>query len=339
MNALRAATDEALGVVPFAGHLFRLRADPGFRLTQMQHLLDFAPRTRPAPPCLCAEATVVRVHRSGELFRDATARLSRAPALPVAPLADARCLRATLGETTWWRPARDGGGRGVAPDHLYARDAAGTLHIVLDTRARHGERHLLHVIGSVTARCAEHRGWVLFEAAAAAVADQGVLIVGTSPRETAIVLRALVDGLRAEPVGYGRTAVTPDGRGLIGLPLPLSLPVPPQTPGPGLRETAPLRLLLLVRRSAAAPDNRPPETAPLPLPRARAMLAAACRTPDGGWLFPRTWPEQHLRHRAHALLDSLPHTVLALALALSGDAQPAALDSRITDAVLTALAS
>ncbi|MFD4791719.1 hypothetical protein ACFWN1_32730 [Streptomyces sp. NPDC058459] len=166
-------------------------------------------------------------------------------------------------------------------------------------------------------RCAEDRGWTLFHAASVALDDVGVLLVGGAGAGKTTVALELAAHRAARLVAADRAAITCDGEQVVGIPLSYRVAsgtaaaLPPHTglhPGrlaaaggfgggrkasftpvalaaalrTGVRESAPLRLMVLPRLSD---DDRPPAATRLDLARALAAPAAACCTPDDeDWL-------------------------------------------------------
>ncbi|MER6106370.1 hypothetical protein ABT115_29900 [Streptomyces sp. NPDC001832] len=326
--------------VPFAGHRFRLHTDETFRLVQDLHLLNFAPETAPAR--LCGQLTQIRVHHSEDLFRDRMARLAGARSLRVVPFRGEPYRFSRIGQVSWWRP--DAGSH-LPEDHLYSRDATDRLHIVLHPGTERGERYALRVIREVVLRCAEHRGWSVFHAAAAAVEGHGVLIAGPSGAGKTTVLTALATHRRADLVGSDRVLVTESAANLVGVPLSVRIAggtlsalaphryLPPHgvlptdfgtarkashTPhdfahafAARVRDSAPLRLVVLPRLR----DDDQELSFAFPCPAvARTTLATVCCTPDDeDWLHPwfadRTRHPQELAREATDLMDDLIATV------------------------------
>ncbi|MGW3928677.1 hypothetical protein ACWECC_11305 [Streptomyces microflavus] len=198
----------------FAGHRFHVRTDETFLTEQRGHLLRFAPPpdSSAAP---CGEHTEIRVRHSSDLFHDRMARLTSAPSRQVTPFRGEPYLCTTTGGVCWWRPHPEH----LPQDHLYAKDAAGRLHVLLDPGADRGERYLMRVIREVVLRCAENRGWALFHAAAAAVGEHGVLIAGPSGAGKTTVLTALTAHRRADLVASDRAAVTEGAASVVGVPV------------------------------------------------------------------------------------------------------------------------
>ncbi|GAA1898968.1 MULTISPECIES: hypothetical protein [Streptomyces] len=353
----------ACGVVPFAGHGFTVKADPGFRVHQMVHLLNFSPELAPAPTCPCGRPTTIRVHHSQELFRDRMMRLAPLPARPLTPFRGERYVQQAVGEVTWWRPAP---GSGLPADHMFAREARGRLHIVLDAGADRGERYLLRMIREVAMRCAESRGWALFHASAAAVGGHGVLVAGPSGAGKTTVLTALAARCRADLIASDRAAVTGGAASVVGIPLSVRIAggtlaalgpgygLPPHRRPPGVfgsprkvsctpqdfahafgarvREEAPLRLIVLPRLTNDDHEIR----ISFPAAEATAALASVCCTPDDeDWLTPwfarRTRPVGELRHRAGALIDRL--VTRAPVMALTAGVHTPHLLERVADAI------
>ncbi|MET8183932.1 hypothetical protein [Streptomyces sp. NPDC005336] len=322
--------------IPFAGHRFHLDTDETFRLDQVVHLLNFAPETAPAP--LCGQLTRIRVHHSEDLFRDRMTRLAGARSLKVVPFRGEPYRFSRIQEVCWWRPDPSSH---LPQDHLYARDATGLLHIVLHPGTDRGERYALRVIREVILRCAEHRGWTAFHAAAAAVDGHGVLIAGASGAGKTTVLSALAAHRRADLIGSDRVLVTERAAHLVGVPLSVriaggtlsALPpekgLPPHSVLPTdfgttrkasctphdfahafaarVRESSPPRLVVLPQLR----DDDQELSIAFPCPAAaRTALAAACCTPDDeDWLHPwfadRTRPPSELARQSADLMDDL----------------------------------
>ncbi|MEU3282499.1 hypothetical protein [Streptomyces antibioticus] len=348
--------------VPFAGHRFHLNTDETFSVDQSIHLLNFAPETAPAP--LCGQLTHLRVHHSEDLYRDRTARLAGAPSLKVVPFRGEPYLFSRIGQVTWWRPDP---ASHLPADHLYARDATGRLHIVLHPGTDRGERYALRVIREVVLRCAEHRGWTAFHAAAGAVDGQGVLIAGASGAGKTTVLTALAAHRRADLIGSDRVLVTESATSVVGVPISVRIAggtlsalapnrnLPPHSLLPTgfgatrkasctphdfahafaarVRESAPLRLVVLPRLS----DDDQEVSIAFPCPAtARAALAAACCTPDDeDWLHPwfadRTRRVGELARQAADLMDDL--VARAPVMTVTAGVHTPHLLERIADAV------
>lgn len=324
------------GPVAFAGHRFDVRTDETFHADQSIHLQSFSPETSPAP--LCGQLTQIRIHHSEVLFRDHEARLADAQSLEVLPFRGEPYLSSRLGQVRWWRPDP---ASHLPADHLYARDATGRLHIVLHPGADRGERYALRVIREVVLRCAEHRGWTAFHAAAATVDNHGVLIVGPSGAGKTTLLTALAAHRRADLVGSDRVLVTESAASVVGVPISVRIAggtlsalapnsrLPPHSVLPTdfgtsrkasctphdfagafavrVRESAPLRLVVLPRLHN---DDRDISIAFPGAAAARAALAAVCCTPrDEDWLHPwfadRTRPEGELARQAADVMDDL----------------------------------
>ncbi|GAB7109564.1 hypothetical protein JCM4814A_78790 [Streptomyces phaeofaciens JCM 4814] len=322
--------------LPFAGHRFLIGTDAAFRLDQDAHLINFAPETAPAP--LCGELTHIRVHHREDLFRDRMARLAGARSVRVVPFRGEPYRFSRTGRVSWWRPET---GSHLPKDHLYAKDATGRLHVVLHPGTGRGERYALRVIREVVLRCAEHRGWAVFHAAAAAVDDRGVLIAGSSGAGKTTVLTALAAHRRADLIGSDRVLVTETAARLVGVPITVRIAagtLSGLTPRSGLPPHSVLPADFgTVRKAACTPHafahafaSRVQETAPLRLivlpqlhdderevsiafPRsaaARDALAAVCCTPnDEDWLRPwfadRTRPPAELARQAAGLMDAM----------------------------------
>ncbi|MBT2398268.1 hypothetical protein [Streptomyces sp. ISL-100] len=348
--------------VPFAGHRFHLNTDETFSVDQGIHLLNFAPETAPAP--LCGQLTHIRVHHSEDLYRDRTARLAGAPSLKVVPFRGDPYLFSQIGQVGWWRPDPTSH---LPADHLYARDATGRLHIVLHSGTDRGERYALRVIREVVLRCAEHRGWTAFHAAAGTVDGHGVLIAGASGAGKTTVLTALAAHRRADLIGSDRVLVTESATNVVGVPISVRIAggtlsalapnrnLPPHSLLPTgfgatrkasctphdfahafaarVRESAPLRLVVLPRLT----DDDQEVSIAFPCPAtARAALAAMCCTPnDEDWLHPwfadRTRHVGELARQAADLMDDLVARVPVMTVT-AGVHTPHLLE-RIADAV------
>ncbi|MGC5264062.1 hypothetical protein ACPXCO_23890 [Streptomyces cyaneofuscatus] len=296
----------------FAGHRFHIRTDDTFLIEQRGHLLSFAPYPDSAAPC--GQHTEIRVRHSADLFHDRMARLRTAPSRQVTPFRGEPYLLTNLGGVCWWRPHPEH----LPQDHLYAKDAAGGLHVVLDPGADRGERYLMRVIREVVLRCAENRGWALFHAAAAVVDEHGVLIAGPSGAGKTTVLTALAAHRRAHLVASDRAAVIEGAHSVVGVPISVRMArgtlaaiaphenLPPHELLPAsfgttrkaactpwdfarafaarVRGSAPLSLLVLPQLSD---DRREVHAEFLPAEMARDLLAAVCCTPhDEDWQHP-----------------------------------------------------
>ncbi|MFR9722016.1 hypothetical protein ACL02R_01425 [Streptomyces sp. MS19] len=348
----------------FAGHRFTIHAEDGFGLNQWDYLLSFLPHTGSAP--VCGQVTDIRVRSSHDLFHDRASWLAAAPGQTVTPFRDEPYQRVRLGEVTWWCPAP---GSGLRPDHLYAKDGQGRVHIVLRPEAERGERYLMRVIREIVLRCGEHRGWIAFHASATAIAGAGVLIPGPSGAGKTTVLAALAAHARADLIASDRALVTEDAARVVGVPLSvriaggtlaaldrgaLALPHPGhRLPGgfravrkaafaprdfayaahARVRESAPLALVVLPRLSD---DDQPLTVA---FPRSGGLLsqlAAACCTPhDEDWLQPwfaeRTRSLGDLRRGADAVLGAMAAGVPVMTLT-AGVRTPHLME-RIADAI------
>jgi hypothetical protein len=348
--------------VSFAGHRFHLNTDDTFSTDQGIHLLNFTPETAPARPC--GQLTHLRVHHSEDLFRDRTARLAGARSVTVVPFRGEPYLFSRIGQVDWWRPDP---ASHLPADHLYAKDATGRLHLVLHAGTDRGERYALRVIREVVLRCAEHRGWAAFHAAAGAVDGHGVLIAGASGAGKTTALTALAAHRHADLIGSDRVLVTETAANVVGVPLSVRIAggtlsalaphssLPPHSVLPTgfgatrkasctphdfahafaarVRESAPLRLVVLPRLS----DDDQEVTIAFPCPAAaRAALAAVCCTPhDEDWLHPwfadRTRPAGELARQAADLMDDLVARVPVMTMT-AGVHTPHLLE-RIADAV------
>ncbi|WP_200259828.1 hypothetical protein [Streptomyces sp. HSG2] len=348
--------------IPFAGHRFHLHTDETFRIDQGVHLLNFAPETAPAP--LCGQLTQIRVHHSEDIFRDRTARLAGAPSVKVVPFRGEPYQLSRIGQVCWWRPDPTSH---LPPDHLYTKDPTGRLHIVLHTGTDHGERYALRVIREVVLRCAEHRGWTAFHAAAGAVDGHGVLIAGASGAGKTTVLTALAAHRRADLIGSDRVLVTESAASVVGVPISVRIAggtlsalapnrnLPPHSVLPTdfgaarkasctphdfahafaahVRESAPLRLVVLPRLS----DDDQEVSIAFPCPAAaREALAAVCCTPhDEDWLHPwfadRSRPVGELARQAADLMDDL--VARAPVMTVTAGVHTPHLLGRIADAV------
>jgi len=321
----------------FAGHRFDTQVDEDFRTIQEAHLQGLSPLTDPAPLC-SHRPSRISVRRDRELFTHHLAHLARVSAVTVVPFRTEPYSFAQIADVSWWRPHP---GAGLPEDHLFARDAAGTVHVLLHPDADRGQRYLARVLREGVLRCAEDRGWTVFHAAAAAVAGQGILIAGESGAGKTTVLTALVAHARADLIAADRAAVTREATRVVAIPLsvriaaPTLASLPPRWPlearqpetsprsasaktalaprafaeafGVSLRESAPLRAVVLPRLTD---DDRPPAARVLDGQRVRAHLASVCCTPyDEDWLSPwffeRTIEAQDLDRRSTALVAAL----------------------------------
>lgn len=324
------------GPIPFAGHRFHIDTDETFRIDQGIHLLNFAPETDPAPTC--GHLTQIRVHHSEDLFRDRAARLAAARSMKVVPFRGEPYRFSRIGQVSWWRPDP---ASHLPQDHLYARDATQRLHIVLHPGTDRGERYVMRVIREVVLRCAEHRGWTAFHAAAAAVDGHGVLIAGPSGAGKTTVLTALAAHRRADLVASDRALVTETAQAVVGVPISVRIAggtlsalgprenLPPHSVLPTdfgtarkasctphdfahafaarVRESAPLRLVVIPR---LRDDDQELGIAFPGAAAAREALAAVCCTPhDEDWLHPwfadRTRPVNDLARQAAGLMEDL----------------------------------
>ena len=348
--------------VSFAGHRFHLKTDDTFNTAQGIHLLNFAPETAPAR--MCGQFTHLRIHHSGALFHDLATRLAAARPVEVVPFRGEPYLFSWIGQVGWWRPAP---APHLPADHLYAKDAEGRLHIVLHAGTDRGERYVLRVVREVVLRCAEHRGWAAFHAAAGAVDGHGVLIAGASGAGKTTVLTALAAHRRADLISSDRALVTEAAASVVGVPISVRIAggtlsalasnssLPPHSVLPTgfgamrkasctprgfahafaarVRESAPLRLVVLPRLS----DDDQDVSIASPCPAAaRAALAAVCCTPhDEDWLHPwfadRTRPVDELARQAADLMDDLVTRVPVMTMT-AGVHTPHLLE-RIADAV------
>ncbi|MDQ1304799.1 MAG: hypothetical protein QG671_627 [Actinomycetota bacterium] len=352
--------------IAFAGHRFLIDTDVTFRIDQGVHLANFVPETDPAP--LCGQLTPIRVHHSEDLFRDRLAHLEGARSARVMPFRGDPYRFSRTGRVSWWRPET---GSHLPEDHLYAKDATGRLHILLHPGTGRGERYVLRVIREVVLRCAEHRGWSAFHAAAAAVDGHGVLIAGASGAGKTTVLTALAAHHRADLIGSDRVVVTEQAAHLVGVPITVriaagtlsALPprsgLPPHSTLPAdfgtahkaactpqdfaqaftarVRETAPLRLIVLPQ---LCDDDREMAIAFPPPAAARDALTAVCCTPDDEdwlhpWLADRLRPPTELARQASDVRDAM--VARAPVMTVTAGVHTPHLLERIADAVVRRL--
>jgi len=225
----------------------------------------------------------------------------------------------------------------------------------------------MRVVREVVLRCAEHRGWTSFHAAAAALAGHGVLIAGPSGAGKTTVLTALAAHHGADLIASDRALTTADAGAVVGVPISVrigggtlsalnprqGLPGshrPPDTFGSvrkaaltphafarvfsvRVREMAPLQLVVIPR---LRDDDRSLSSHVPGAAQARAALATACCTPhDEDWREPwfadRTRTVDDLTRRAADTLDRLIATVPAMTIT-AGVHRPGLLE-RIADAV------
>lgn len=346
----------------FAGHRFHVVTDTTFDAPQERYLRAFVPEHQMAPPC--GEETTVRVRHDADLFQDRMARAMGAPSLTVVPFRGEPYRSCQLDQITWWRPDPD---THLSQDHLYARDAAGRLTVLLTPGAERGERYLMRAVREVVLRCAESRGWISFHAAAAALDDHGVLIAAPSGAGKTTVLTALTAHHGADLIASDRALITADAEAVAGVPISVrigggtlsavapreGLPNPHTLPdafgsarkatltprefarafSSHVRETAPLRLVVIPRLRS---DDHGLHSRVLGAAQARTALAAACCTPhDEDWREPwfanRTRPVDDLARQAAALIESLVATVPVLAIT-AGVHSPGLLE-RVADTV------
>lgn len=316
----------SVGVL-FAGHRFHVSTDPAFAAVQEAHLGQFTAGPASAPAC--GEHTYLEVQVDADLFTEHAARIAREPSQTVVPFRAEPYQRARIGADTWWSPSPT---TALPRDHLYFRDASGRLMVLLHPDAVRGERYAMRVIREAVLRCAEHRGWTAFHAAAAALDDAGVLVTGPSGAGKTSVLAVLAARHGADLVAADRAVVTADARTVAGVPMSVRIgagtlaAVPPSTAmalrrpepepvfgsprkaaltpaqftaafGVRVRESVPLRLVLVPRLGEHTGAVRIRE---LDATQARAALAATCCTPyDEDWLEPWFAP----RRRTVADLD------------------------------------
>lgn len=355
-------TGTKTATMPFAGHRFHVVTDATFAASQERYLRAFVPEHRLAPPC--REQTTVRVRHDADLFRDRMARAVGAPSLTVVPFRGEPYRSCQLDQITWWRPGLN---TRLPQDHLYARDAAGRLTVLLAPGAERGERYLMRVVREVVLRCSENRGWISFHAAAAALDDHGVLIAAPSGAGKTTVLTALAAHHGADLIASDRALITADAGTVAGVPISVrigggtlsavapreGLPNPHTLPdafgsarkaaltprefarafSSHVRETALLRLVVIPRLRSGDQGLR---SRVLGVTQARTALAAACCTPhDEDWREPwfavRTRPVDDLARQAAALIESLVATVPVLAIT-AGVHSPGLLE-RVADTV------
>ena len=348
--------------VCFAGHRFLIHTDETFRLAQGSHLRNFAPQADLTPPC--GHLTSIWVHHDEYLFRDRMARLKAVRSLTVLPFRGEPYGFSRTGRVSWWRPDPD---LHLSQDHLYARDAARQVHVVLHPGTERGERYAMRVIREVVLRCAEGRGWTAFHAAAAAVDGRGVLIAGLSGAGKTTVLAALAAHRRADVVASDRAVLTEGASHVVGVPISVriaggtlsalgprhslsphqSLPVgfgharkAAYTPhdfarafAVRVRDSAPLRLVVLPQLHD---DDRNLSVAFHGPAAARAGLTAVCCTPhDEDWLHPwfadRNRTVDELARQATGCLEDLIATVPVMTV--TAGVRTVDLLERIADAV------
>ncbi|MDQ0957864.1 hypothetical protein QFZ66_001742 [Streptomyces sp. B4I13] len=203
-------TSTKTATVLFAGHRFRVVTDVTFD-AQERYLRAFVPEHRLAPPC--GEETTIRVRHDADCFQDRMARAAGAPSLTVVPFRGEPYHSCQLDQITWWQPSPD---THLPQDHLYARDAADRLTVLLKPGVERGERYLMRVVREVVLRCAESRGLTSFHAAAAALDDHGVLIAAPSGAGKTTVLTALAAHHGADS---DRALITADANGVAGVPI------------------------------------------------------------------------------------------------------------------------
>ncbi|MEU9429055.1 hypothetical protein AB0D87_40710 [Streptomyces sp. NPDC048342] len=355
-------TGAKTAMVMFAGHRFHAVTDVAFYAAQARYLRAFVPERQLAPPC--GEETTVRIRHDAGSFQDRIARAAGAPSLTVVPFRGEPYRSCQLEQITWWRPGPD---THLPQDHLYARDAAGRLSVLLTPGAERGERYLMRVVREVVMRCAENRGLTSFHAAAAALDDHGVLIAAPSGSGKTTVLTALAAHRGADLIASDRALITADAGVVAGVPISVRIgggTLSAVAPREGLPKPHTLpdtfgssrKAALTPREFARAFSSRVQETAPLRLvvipqlreedhslsslvlgaAQARTALAAACCTPhDEDWREPwfavRTRPVDDLACQSAALIESLIATVPVLAIT-AGVHSPALLE-RIADTV------
>lgn len=348
--------------VLFIGHRFRVVTDLTFDATQERYLRAFVPEHQLTPPC--GEETTVRVRHDADYFQNRMAHAAGAPSLTVVPFRGEPYRSYQLDQITWWQPAPD---THLPQDHLYARDTAGRLSVLLNPGAERGERYLMRVVREVVMRCAESRGLISFHAAAAALGDHGVLIAAPSGAGKTTVLTALAAHCRAALIASDRALIAADTGAVAGVPISVrigggtlsavapraGLPNPDTLPdafgstrkaalppcefarafSSRVQETAPLRLVVIPQLREE--DHRLSSRA-LGAAQARTALTTACCTPyDEDWREPwfavRTRPVDDLARRAAAVIESLIATVPVIAIT-AGVHSPDLLE-RIADTV------
>ncbi|GGZ93354.1 hypothetical protein [Streptomyces bluensis] len=355
-------TGAKTSTVLFAGHRFQVVTDVTFDAAQERYLRAFVPEHQLAPPC--GEETTVRVRQDADCFQDQMARAGGAESLTVVPFRSEPYLSCQLDQITWWQPGPD---THLPQDHLYARDAAGRLTVLLKPGAEGGERYLMRAVREVVLRCAESRGLTSFHAAAAAHDDHGVLIAGPSRAGKTTVLTALAAHRGADLIASDRALVTADASVVAGVPISVrigggtlsavapraGLPNPHTLPdafgstrkaaltprefarafSSRVQEMARLRLVVIPQLSE---EDQSLSSRVLGAEQARTALAAACCTPyDEDWRQPwfavRTRPVEDLACQAAALIERLIATVPVLAIT-AGVHSPDLLE-RIADTV------
>ncbi|GAA1940154.1 hypothetical protein [Kitasatospora viridis] len=346
----------------FAGHRFRLAIDHYSNPAQEKYVKEFGPEHALAPSC--GEETRIRIQHDESRFAEQLVSLAASRSVTVVPFRGEPYLACRRGQVAWWCPVPDSL---LRPDHLYARDATGRLTILLRPGAERGERYVMRVVREVALRCAEHRGWAVFHAAAAALTDFGVLVAAPSGAGKTTVLTALATHLRADLVASDRAAIAPDAGTVMGIPLSVRIgggTLAAVSPRKGLPHAGTLpkvfgsahKVALTPREFAAAFGCRVRETVPLRLivvPRlhddgtslrvtalraaqARSRLTDACCTPyDEDWLKPwfadRLRPVGDLARQATTIADRLVATVPVIEITV-GVHQPDLL-ARIADAI------
>lgn len=349
-------------VTAFAGHRFHIRTDETFLIDQRGHLLRFVP-TPGSCAAPCGQHTEIRVRHSAELFHDRMSRLKSGPSRQVAPFRGEPYLLTDIGGVCWWRPHPEH----LPQDHLYAKDTAGRLHVLLDPGADRGERYLMRVIREVVLRCAEDRGWALFHAAAASIGEHGVLIAGPSGAGKTTVLTALAAHRGADLIASDRAAVSEGAASVVGVPISVRMArgtlaalaphasLPPHELLPAsfgtarkasctpwdfarafaaeVRDSAPLSLLVLPRLHD---DRREVHTEFVGADAARDLLRNMCCTPDDEdwqrpWFADRTRSLDALGAQAAGVVRDVVAKVPVLAIS-AGVHTPQLLE-RLADAV------